>query len=722
MAQLIIAEKPSVAQKIAQAIGSSHKKARAGVPYYEVDTTEGKVYVASAVGHIFSLQEKKNKKWNLEYPVFEIQWAPIYEVEKGAAYTKDYIHNIEALSKGADELVNACDYDVEGSVIGYNAMVHACSINPLKDKKVANRVKRMHFSTVTLPDLRAAYENLEPFDAGQTEAGLTRHVLDWYYGINLSRALTSAMRAADTRGTLSVGRVQGPALKLIVDKEREIKAFIPTPYWVIWGIAHKDSDFEILHANEKFEKEDEAKKVFDRVKNAKTGNVKTQGSPEANLCATCLQGQVRAVDRRQYAHPAPNPFDLTSLQLETHAHHRIAPKDTLHIGQTLYENGYISYPRTSSQQLPPTIGYKKILEKLSKQHEYQKGADFLLKKDKLWPNNGSKTDPAHPAIYPTGEVPKGLQEREMKVYDLIVRRFLATFGEPAIRESLKVVISVNNEDFKAEGKRTVEKHWHELYGKYAKFEEIMLPNMKEGDKVDVKKIENEKKMTQPPKRYTEASIISELEKRNLGTKATRAVIIDTLYKRDYINGKQLEASELGIKTVETLEKHSPEILDEELTRNIELEMEEIIAGKRSGEEVEKEAKGILIKVLAKFRKDEKEVGEELKESLYKAQDQRRMADALGTCPVCHQGLLVMRFNPKSKKRFLGCSAYPKCTNTQPLPQQGLVKPAGKYCTTCGYPIANIWSKGKKIPWVICTNINCPTKQKPAQPAPSVAQS
>ncbi len=694
MSTLIIAEKPSVAGKIAQAIGSAQKKARSGVPYYEIDTSDGKVFVAPAVGHIYSLQEKKNKKWNMVYPVFDIEWDPIYEVQKGAEYTKPYIHNIEALSKGADEFINACDYDVEGSVIGYNAVMNACGVDPLNNPKDRARVKRMHFSTVTIPDLARAYENLEPFDAGQTEAGLTRHVLDWYYGINLSRALTSAMRAANTRGTLSIGRVQGPALKLIVDKERDIKAFIPTPFWVISAIMHKEHDFEAIHVREKFEKEDEAKVAYDKVKDKKTGKVKS-------------------IDRRQYAQPAPNPFDLTSLQLEVHAQHHISPKDTLEIGQTLYENGLISYPRTSSQQLPPAIGYKKILEKLAHQPDYQKGADFLIKKPTLKPNDGKKTDPAHPAIYPTGEIPKGIGEHEMKVYDLIVRRFLATFGEPAVRESLKVIINVGGEDFKAEGKRTVEKNWHELYGKYAKFEEITLPNMKEGEDIAVKKTDFEKKMTQPPKRYTEASIISELEKRELGTKATRAVIIDTLHKRNYIHGKQIEATELGIKTVETLEKHSPEILDEALTRSIEEEMEDVVAGKKKGAEVEKEAREILTTVLTKFKKKEKDVGGELRDSHYKAQDQKRVADALGTCPRCKEGLLIVRFNPKSKKRFLGCSEYPKCTNTQPLPQSGLVKPAGKQCPDCGYPMANIWTKGKKVPWTLCTNYACATKPKSA---------
>jgi len=687
MTQLIIAEKPSVAAKIAGAIGRAQKKSRSGVPYYEVETPRGKAYVAPAVGHVYSLQETNNKKWNLTYPVFDIRWVPIYEVEKGASYTKPYIRNLRELAKEADLFVNACDYDIEGSVIGYNVLRYACGVDPKRDN-----VRRMHFSTVTAPDLARSYQNMEPFDYGQTQAGLTRHVLDWYYGINLSRALMSALRSANTHGTLSIGRVQGPALKLIVDKEREIRSFVPEPFWVISALMRRELDFEAVHAKEKFEKEEEAKTVYEKVKDQKSG-------------------RVSGVEKRRYKQPPPNPFDLTSLQVEAHRHLNISPRQTLEIGQRLYEMGYISYPRTSSQQLPPAIGYRKILEKLSQQREYGEAVSKLLAKPNLRPNNGKKSDPAHPAIYPTGEVPASLTDKERRVYDLIVRRFLATFGEWAVRESIRVMIDVNTEIFKTEGKRTVEKNWHELYGKYAKFDEILLPDLKEGDVVEIKKISMQKKMTQPPKRYTEASIISELEKRNLGTKATRATIIDTLYKRNYIIGKSIEATDLGIKTVETLEKHSPEILDEELTRKFEEEMDEVMAGKKTGEEIEAKNRHILMKVLEKFRKEEREIGEELREAMFRAEEEKAESNAIGKCPVCKDGLLVIRVNPKTKKRFLGCSRYPKCTNTQPLPQKGSVKPTKKKCPSCGYPMVNIWSKGRKTPWTICTNINCPDKKK-----------
>ncbi len=687
MTTLIVAEKPSVAGKIATAIGRAKKRRKNNALFYEVEGPEGRVYVAPGVGHVYTLREKGGKGWNLRYPVFDVEWVPSYVADKKLYYTRGYIENISELAKVCDAFVNACDYDIEGSVIGYNLLVHACGVDPKEDN-----VKRMHFSTVTTRDLLSAYRTMEEFDKGQTEAGLTRHVLDWYYGINLSRALTDALRRGKAGGTLSIGRVQGPALKLIVEKEREIRKFKPVPFWVIWGIFEDKEGsvrFKAVHIEEKFQEEERARGVYERVR-------------------TATEGVVAEVERREYKQPPPPPFDLTSLQIEAHRHHHISPKQTLEIAQRLYEAGYISYPRTSSQQLPPAIGYRRIVEDIKKQEAYREAAERLLSKGSLKPNNGKKTDPAHPAIYPTGEEPKDLKSGERRIYDLIVRRFLATFGEWALRESAVVLLDVGGERFKAEGKRTIEKGWHVLYGPYAKFDEVVLPKLEKGERVSMREMRMEKKMTKPPRRYTEASIVSELEKRKLGTKTTRAIIVDTLFKRRYIEGKEIRATELGMKTVEMLEKHSPEILDEGLTRDIERELEEVMAGKKSGIEVEEKAKKILIAVLERFKKERDEIGKELQESHTRDEKERSSRESLGQCPVCKSGALVVRINPKTRKRFLGCTNYPECKVTQPLPQKGRIKPAG-VCPKCGYPMIEVWTKGRK-PWVICTNIKCPSKR------------
>ena len=325
-----------------------------------------------------------------------------------------------------------------------------------------------------------------------------------------------------------------------------------------------------------------------------------------------------------------------------------------------------------------------------------------LAKTKLQPNNGKKTDPAHPAIYPTGIMPK-LDDRMGKIYDLVVRRFMATFGNPAVRETMNIFIDVNKELFVAKGTRTVEKGWHVYYGPYVKIEEIELPAVKKGDIVKIKKIDMLEKQTEPPRRYTPASIIRELEKRDLGTKATRATIVDTLFQRGYVHGKAIKATELGIRTTETLEKYVPKIIDEEMTRHFELEMEDIREGKKKEKDVLEEAKKEIIKIIDEFKKKEKAIGKELLGAHRETRD--KMA-TLGQCPNCKKGVLQIR---KGKfGAFAACNGYPKCKTTFSLPNNTKIVPSDKICETCSFPMVKKILK-RKQPQEFCLNPHCKSK-------------
>ncbi|MDD5087030.1 MAG: DNA topoisomerase, partial [Candidatus Nanoarchaeia archaeon] len=413
-----------------------------------------------------------------------------------------------------------------------------------------------------------------------------------------------------------------------------------------------------------------------------------------------------SVEKKEFKQSPPVPFDLTTMQIEAYRALNISPKDSLEIAQELYTSGFISYPRTSSQKLPKEIGYKKIIQDLSNQSDYSKLCKELMKKN-LIPNEGNSTDPAHPAIYPTGIPAYGIKDKELKLYDLIVKRFMAVFAEPALKQTMTIKIDCNTEIFIAKGTTTIEKGWHKFYEPYVAGKEEELPAVKENDKVDVKKIEMLDKETQPPKHYTPSSIIKELAKKNLGTKATRAHIVDTLFQRGYVTGKSIEATDLGISTVKTLEKYCPKILDEELTRQFELEMEEIENGEKKPEQILKKAKENLKEILDDFKKKEKDIGEGLKEATIET---RNKESFIGKCPVCKKGDLRVIFSRKTKKRFIACDAYPKCKTTFSLPQKGLVKSAEKQCPECGYPMVMVISKGRR-PWVFCINPNCKGKQQ-----------
>ncbi|MBW2969941.1 DNA topoisomerase I [Candidatus Woesearchaeota archaeon] len=680
MYELIVAEKPDAAKRIAEALsdGKPVKKAVKTVPYYELKRGSKNIVVGCAVGHLFGLAEKKKSK-GFAYPVFDIDWVPTYAISKSSAFSKKYFDALKKLAKDASAVSVATDYDVEGEVIGLNIVRFIC------DRNDAHRLK---FSTLTKDDLVEAYDSASAhLDWGQAEAGETRHFLDFYYGINLSRALTRAIKSAGMFQILSTGRVQGPALKIVVDRERDIAAFKPVPYWKIELQAKKDSSFVAWHEADKFWEKDKALAVMDNVKGQK-------------------KGKVASVKVGRFKQNPPVPFDLTSLQTEAYRCFGINPSVTLAIAQDLYTSGWISYPRTSSQQLPVGIGYQKILKSLGKQSNYKEIVDLLLKKDKLVPNNGKKTDPAHPAIYPTGIAPGDLDGRKAKVYDLVVKRFLAVFGEPAVRETVIASIDVNKEIFIVKGTRTVEKNWHVLYAPYVKLEEAELPKLAEKDDISVKKIVMHDEETQPPKRYTPASLIRELEKRNLGTKATRAEIVETLRKRNYVTGESLTVTQLGMGTVDVLEKYSPGILDEDLTRHFELDMEAIREGKKHRDEILSEAKDVLTKLLAEFKSKEEKIGEELKKTL---SETKTIMSTVGACPVCKKGTLMLRFGKYG--RFIACDKYPDCKTTFKLPSSGMVEVTKNICPKCQFPMVKIIRKGKR-PQEVCINLDCPGKEVP----------
>ncbi|WP_048152545.1 DNA topoisomerase I [Palaeococcus ferrophilus] len=389
-----------------------------------------------------------------------------------------------------------------------------------------------------------------------------------------------------------------------------------------------------------------------------------------------------------------------------------------------------SYPRTSSQKLPKNLNFRNILQNLAKLPEYKPFAHELLGKETLKPVEGKKDDPAHPAIYPTGELPKpgDLSKDEGNIYDLVVRRFLALFMEPAVRETMKVVINSNNHRFILSGARTVKEGWLKVYGKYVKFDEVILPAFKEGEPIKVIQIKREKKKTKPPARYSPASVIKRMEDLGIGTKATRAQILETLYNRGYIEGKRkIKVTPLGMKVVEALEKHVPSIVSVELTKAFEEKMEEIMGRRRKKEEVIEEAKSGLTKILEEFKAKELEIGKDLaaqfvseekprsrgKVRELSEEEERRVKSAVeeqekkktlvvGKCPKCG-GDLVVRYNRRTGKRFVGCSNWPNCNVTYPLLQRGEIIPTDKTCCD-GAPVVKIRERGRE--YEVCLDMNC----------------
>ncbi|MBU2616087.1 MAG: DNA topoisomerase I [Nanoarchaeota archaeon] len=676
---LIITEKPAAAEKIATALSNATDEKitnKDKVSYYEFYKGNRKYIVGCAVGHLFGIQQIAKRG---PFPNFEVEWQPAHQKGRGA-FTKKYLTTLKKLAKEADEFIVATDFDVEGEVIGWNVVRFIC-----KQKDA----KRMKFSSLTKEALDKSFEELSPrLNWGAAIAGETRHYIDWFYGVNLSRGLMKALSSTGTFRILSIGRVQGPALKIVTDKEREINAFKSEPYWQIFLQIKdiKSQKIEVKHPKDIFNKGELLK--FKHLQGRK-GQATTTISEE-NVAA-------------------PIPFDLTTLQTESYRNHGYTPSQTLKIAQNLYLAGMISYPRTSSQKYPAEINYNKILKNLKK---YTIQVKYAINKK---PTQGKKEDPAHPAIYPTGEIKK-IPEGDKKIYDLIVKRFIACFCDAARVENKKINVVVNNLNFGAKGVQIKDKGWMNVYPSSIK--ESKVPTI-DGE-VDVLEIRTEEKETKPPRRYSAASLVRELEKRGLGTKATRAAIIETLYSRGYVREKSIEVTELGMKMTETLEKYSPIILDEKLTKEMTKELEKIEVAKGDFEKKENKILDKARKAVTKIAKGMEENLEKMGKSLADANaivwEQEKEANTLNECPVCHKGKLRIMYGKKFSRYFVSCDAYPDCKTIYSLPPRGMMKPARtkegelEMCQECGFPLVMSFQKGR-APWKFCFNPKCPSNEE-----------
>jgi DNA topoisomerase-1 len=472
-------------------------------------------------------------------------------------------------------------------------------------------------------------------------------------------------------------------------------------------------------------------------------------------------GKVAEVKTQDIEIKAPNPFNLGDLQKEAYRTLKFSPSNTLAIAEKLYLSALISYPRTSSQKLPSSINFKKIISELSKIDSHfavfadnSKGsktngdsyADMaikLLSRNSLSPNEGNKTDPAHPAIYPTGEKPKvKLENAELKLFDLIVKRFFATFGDPALnRQTVLTIIVKDSHIFKAKGKKLLHEGWMYFYKPYVTTTSMAetstaLPMLYKDDMLKCVEMTLTGKFTQPPFRFNESSLLEEMEKEKIGTKSTRSEIINTLFRRNYVinsistfkkedtndmvSRTGIEPTDLGFKIIQSLRKYAPHVVSTDLTRSMEEQLEEIELGKAKSEFVVDFAKNKLNEAIVFFKQNQKDIGVQISNAVITTGNSQQVI--LGTCPICSKGNLIIKRSNKTKKRFVGCSEYSsiRCIATAPLPQKGTIKSTGKTCTECGWPLIKcIYSNPAKHLWRFCINMQCTSKDNHANNSQSL---
>jgi DNA topoisomerase I len=705
--RLIVTEKNNSAKKIADILSGGSAKADATykVPFYVWSDSDGEHTAVGLKGHVMSPAFPDGYSNWQETDLHELIDAELVKEPTD----KNVVKAVRKLAKEADEIVIATDYDREGELIGLEALEQMVEANPAvvaatagdsAGQALATRppIKRARYSALTKDEIERAFSNLDDLSYDLAEAGAARQDIDLIWGATLTRAVSLATRRFGSN-FLSVGRVQSPTLALIVERELERRAHVPKPFWELLArFQHPDGAFEAHHATDKFWEKPEA---------------------EAALAGTKSPGVVKSVSSRKNTRKPPAPYNTTAFTTDASSRLGITPAAAMRVAEDLYMDGFISYPRTDNTVYPRSLNTRELVTSLVRIPDFDAAAP-LLDQPQLTATRGKKETTDHPPIYPTQAVyPNALEGPKRRVYELVVRRFLATFSPPMVTESTRADIEAGSESYFVRGSVVVDPGYASIYT-YARSADEEIPKLEEGQKLD---LDGEPwlvdKETQPPSRISQGKLIELMEERGLGTKATRADIIQKLYDRGYVFSNPPEPSETGIALYKAFHEYVPRMATPEMTAELEEDMDQIAAGKTSKDEVLR----ISREMLHSTTTDLQEKREDLAKQVWAGMDEDKF---LGPCKVCVEAgrkredgspnrLRIIEL--KGGKRMYGCEGWNRddpespdsCPVSGPLPGRGYeLWRLEESCSICG-EMPRLTVKGfRGRPWKLCLNDDCPS--------------
>ncbi|GAA7747878.1 type I DNA topoisomerase [Helicobacter pylori] len=671
MKHLIIVESPAKAKTIKNFLDKNYE-------------------VIASKGHVRDLS-----KFALGIKIDETGFTPNYVVDKDH---KELVKQIIELSKKASITYIATDEDREGEAIGYHV---ACLIGGKLES-----YPRIVFHEITQNAILNALKTPRQIDMSKVNAQQARRFLDRIVGFKLSSLISSKI----TKG-LSAGRVQSAALKLVIDREREIKAFKPLTYFTLDALFEPNLEAQLIsYKGNKL-------KAQELIDEKKAQEIKNELEKESYIISSIVKKSKKS--------PTPPPFMTSTLQQSASSLLGFSPTKTMSIAQKLYEGvatpqgvmGVITYMRTDSLNIA-----KEALEEARNKILKDYGKDYLPPKAKVYSSKNKNAQEAHEAIRPTSIIlePNALKDylkpEELKLYTLIYKRFLASQMQDALFESQSVVVACEKGEFKASGRKLLFDGYYKILGNDDK--DKLLPNLKENDPIKLEKLESNAHVTEPPARYSEASLIKVLESLGIGRPSTYAPTISLLQNRDYIKveKKQISALESAFKVIEILEKHFEEIVDSKFSASLEEELDNIAQNKADYQQVLKDfyypfmdkieagKKNIISqKVHEKTGQSCPKCGGELvkKNSRYgefiacnnypkcKYVKQTENANDGANQELCEKcgGEMVQKFSRNGA--FLACNNYPECKNTKSLKNTSNAKETieGVKCPECGGDIA-----------------------------------
>ncbi len=598
MKHLIIVESPAKAKTIKNFLDKNYE-------------------VIASKGHVRDLS-----KFALGIKIDETGFTPNYVVDKDH---KELVKQIIELSKKASTTYIATDEDREGEAIGYHV---ACLIGGELES-----YPRIVFHEITQNAILNALKTPRQIDMSKVNAQQARRFLDRIVGFKLSSLIASKI----TKG-LSAGRVQSAALKLVIDREREIKAFKPLTYFTL------DAYFEPHLEAQLISYKGNKLKAQELIDGKKAQEIKNELEKESYTISSIVKKSKKS--------PTPPPFMTSTLQQSASSLLGFSPTKTMSIAQKLYEGvttpqgvmGVITYMRTDSLNIA-----KEALEEARSKILKDYGKDYLPPKAKVYSSKNKNAQEAHEAIRPTSIVlePNALKDylkpEELKLYTLIYKRFLASQMQDALFESQSVVVACEKGEFKASGRKLLFDGYYKILGNDDK--DKLLPNLKENDPIKLEKLESNAHVTEPPARYSEASLIKVLESLGIGRPSTYAPTISLLQNRDYIKVEKKQISALGsaFKVIEILEKHFEEIVDSKFSASLEEELDNIAQNKADYQQV---LKDFYYPFMDKIEAGKKNI---ISQKVHEKTGQ--------SCPKCG-GELVKKNSRYGE--FIACNNYPKC--------------------------------------------------------------
>ena len=696
--RLIITEKNNSAKKIADILsaGSAKEDASHKVPFYTWSDADGEQMTVGLKGHVMGVafpDEYSNWQQTDLHDLIDAKLIP-------EPTDKNVVKAVRKLALEADSVVIATDFDREGELIGHEALQQALEANPaIVDGAIEERppVKRARYSALTKDEIERAFAELDDLSYDLAYAGAARQDIDLIWGATLTRAVSLATRRFGSN-FLSVGRVQSPTLGLVVERELERRAHVAKPFWEVFAkFEHPDDSFEAHHTTDKFWDESEAKSA---------------------LAGTKSPGVVKEVTAKRSSRKPPTPLNTTAFTTDCSNRLGITPAAAMRFAEDLYMDGFISYPRTDNTVYPASLNTRELVQQMVRIPEFEAGA-FVLD-GPMQATRGKKETTDHPPIYPTAAIhPGALDGPKRRVYELVVRRFIATFGPPMEVESTRADIEAGSETYFVRGSVVTDPGFAHIYT-YARSSDEEIPKLEQGQELP---LDGEPwsvaKETQPPSRIGQGKLIELMEERGLGTKATRADIIQKLYDRGYVFNNPPEPSETGIAMYMAFKDYVPRMATPEMTAELEQDMDEIAAGKITKDEVLR----ISREMLHGTTHDMQERSEDLAKVIWAGMDEDKF---LGPCLVCEEAgrahedgspnrLRVIDL--KGGKRFWGCEGYNRedpehadsCRNSGPLPGRGYeLWRVEESCSVCGKAPRLSVKAFRGRPWKLCLNDDCPT--------------